>query len=101
VNPKEDAARTSFFSGLAARSQIIECPLWAFQVSVTKCSGAGECASVCMVNVFKTDPGGRCVVANEELCFGCMACVNQCAEDGVTVEPREARRYPTVEDLLR
>jgi NAD-dependent dihydropyrimidine dehydrogenase PreA subunit len=97
----EVAGRSSLLSGLAARSQLIDCPLWAYQVKVTRCSGVGECAAVCMVNVFRTDPAGRCVVANEALCFGCMACVSQCAENGVSVVPREARRYPTVEELLR
>jgi NAD-dependent dihydropyrimidine dehydrogenase PreA subunit len=88
-------------AGLAARAQLIDCPLRSFQVRVTKCSGIGECAAVCMVNVFGKDPGGRCIVINDELCFGCMACVAQCAEGGVTVEPRESHRYPSVEDLLR
>jgi coenzyme F420-reducing hydrogenase gamma subunit len=54
-----------------------------------------------MVNVFEKDPAGRCIVVNDELCFGCMACVAQCAENGVSVVPREARRYPTAEELLR
>ncbi len=91
----------SLLEGLAARSQITDCPLRAFEVRVTRCSGVGECASVCMVNVFATDASGRCTVVNEELCFGCMACVAQCADAGVSVWARDARRYPTVEDLLR
>lgn len=91
----------SFFEGLSARSQLIECPLNAYKVSVTKCSGIGECAAVCAVNVFGTDASGRCLVVKEELCFGCMACVAQCTEGGVNVGERDARRYPSVEDLLR
>ncbi len=91
----------TLLQGLALRSQIIECPLHAFTVRVTKCSGIGECAAVCPVGVFGTDAGGRCTVYNEELCFGCMACVAQCADKGVAVEAREARGYPTVDDLLR
>jgi NAD-dependent dihydropyrimidine dehydrogenase PreA subunit len=70
-------------------------------VTVLTCGGAGECAAVCPVGVFGTDSGGRCTVYNEELCFGCMACVAQCEERGVAVEPRRARRYPSVEELLR
>ncbi len=92
---------TSMLAGLAIRSQMVDCPLWAYSVNVTKCSGVGECAAVCAVGVFGTDSSGRCTVVNEELCFGCMACVAQCAENGVSVEPRESRHYPTVEDLLR
>ena len=91
----------SLLEGLAARSQLIECPLHAYTVAVSKCSGIGECAAVCPVGVFGTNSRGSCTVLNEELCFGCMACVAQCAEKGVRVEPREARRYPSVEDILR
>jgi MinD superfamily P-loop ATPase len=97
ANPR----RPTILEGLALRAQMVECPLHAYSVRVTKCSGVGECATVCPVGVFGTDSGGRCTVFNEELCFGCMACVAQCAEKGVMVEPRGARRYPTVEDLLR
>ncbi|MDE1854129.1 MAG: hypothetical protein KGI38_10365 [Thaumarchaeota archaeon] len=86
---------------MAARSQLIEAPLHAYAVQVSRCSGVGECAAVCPVGVFGTDLGGRCAVMNEELCFGCMACVAQCAENGVAVTPRDARRYPSVEELLR
>ena len=91
----------SFLAGFVARSQIIDCPLWAYEVRVTDCSGAGECAATCMVYVFTTDSAGRCTVANEALCFGCMACVSQCSASGVKEVPREERRHPAVADLLR
>ena len=97
TNPKNP----SVFEGLAARSQMVVCPLGAFSVRVTRCSGVGECALVCPVGVFGTDSDGRCTVFNQELCFGCMACVAQCAEKGVEVEQRSSRRYPTVEEILR
>ena len=97
TNPRTPA----LLEGLTARSQIIECPLGAFSVRVTRCSGVGECALVCPVGVFGTDSGGRCTVFHEELCFGCMACVAQCAEKGVDVEPRSSRRYPTADEILR
>ena len=96
-----DPRRPTFLEGIAARSQLVDCPLHAYTVRVARCSGIGECAAICPVGVFGTDAGGRCTVLNEELCFGCMACVAQCAERGVTVAPREARRYPSAEELLR
>lgn len=96
-----DPQAPTLLEGLGVRSQIIECPLHSYSVKVTACSGLGECASACPVGVFGTDSGGRCTVLNEALCFGCMACVAQCAENGVTVAPRKARSYPSVEDLLR
>jgi NAD-dependent dihydropyrimidine dehydrogenase PreA subunit len=96
-----DPKRPTLLEGVAARSQFVVCPFHAYTVRVASCSGLGECAAVCPVGVFGTDSGGRCEVVNEELCFGCMACVAQCADGGVKVAPRDARRYPTVEDLLR
>ena len=80
---------------------MVDCPFHAYSVTVLRCSGAGECADACPVGVFGTESDGRCTVVNEELCFGCMACVAQCAEKGVRVEAREARRYPTAEELVR
>ncbi len=97
----QNPRRPTLLEGLALRAQLVDCPLYAYSVKVIRCSGAGECAAVCPVGVFGTDSGGRCTVFNEELCFGCMACVAQCAEKGVVVEPRNARRYPSAEDLLR
>ena len=97
----ENPRTPSILKGLALRSQIIDCPLHAFAVKVSRCNGAGECAAVCPVDVFGTDALGRCMVFYEELCFGCMACVAQCAERGVTVTSRDARKYPSVEDLFR
>lgn len=76
-----------FLRGLAARTALIECPLGSFEVRVERCAGQGECAAVCMVNVFKTNERGECTVVNEALCFGCMACVAQCSEKGVSVVP--------------
>ena len=99
--PWRNPRAPTLLEGLAVRSQIIECPLRSYTVRVSGCSGVGECAAVCPVGVFGTDSGGRCDVLNEELCFGCMACVAQCAEKGVAVAPRDARRYPSVEELLR
>ena len=96
-----DPHNPTLLEGLSARSQIIECPFHGYTVRVSRCSGLGECAAACPVGVFGTDAGGRCTVVNEELCFGCMACVAQCAERGVTVDPRVSMRYPSAEDLLR
>lgn len=78
-----------FLRGLAVRTALIESPLGLFEVRVKRCTGAGECAAVCMVNVFKTNLRGECTVVNGELCFGCMACVAQCSENGVRVIPTE------------
>lgn len=96
-----DARAPTLLEGLSVRSQLIECPLHAYTVTVSKCSGGGECAAICPVGVFGVDGLGRCVVVNKELCFGCLACVAQCAEGGVKVEERPAGTYPGIEDVLR
>ena len=54
-----------------------------------------------MVEVFDTDSNGKCVVTNQELCFGCMACVAQCLDHGVMVSPRDIGEHLTVDELLR
>ncbi len=91
----------SLLKGLSVRSTITDCPLGAFKVIVTKCSGEGECASVCVVNVFRSGSRGECVVTNGALCFGCMACVAQCTENGVLVVQNETPEDLTLEDLLK
>lgn len=96
-----DPRAPTLLEGLSIRSQLIQCPLHCFTVAVSKCGGEGECAAICPVGVFGVDGGGRCTVVNEALCFGCLACVAQCAENGVRVEERLARRHPGVADLLR
>jgi NAD-dependent dihydropyrimidine dehydrogenase PreA subunit len=100
--PARSGDRTlGLLAGLAARSSLIDCPLGAFKVEVKWCSGRGECASACLVNVFETDQYGRCVVADAELCFGCMACVAQCLDNGAIITPTKAQEYLSVEELLR
>jgi NAD-dependent dihydropyrimidine dehydrogenase PreA subunit len=101
MDERGDRQMSAFFAGLARRSQLIECPLKAYVVKVLECNGDGDCVTACMVNVFAKDSDGKCVVVNDELCFGCMACVAQCLQNGVTVEPRDARKYPSVDEILR
>ncbi len=73
--------------GLAKRGQITDCPMGAFKVNITKCNGENECAKVCLVNAISTGQDGKCFVVDDELCFGCTACMAQCQENGITVSP--------------
>lgn len=86
---------------LSVRSTLTDCPLNAFKLIVTKCSGEGECADICVVHVFRKGPQGECVVTNGALCIGCMACIAQCMENGVTVIPNEPEDYLSIYDLLK
>jgi hypothetical protein len=78
-----------------------DCPFNALRVIVTKCSGEGDCAPNYAARVFTTSPKGLCVVTNGVLCFGCMAYVARCTENGVTIIPNEADEYCTLKELLR
>lgn len=87
--------------GLSARSGLTDCPLDAFRVVVTRCSGEGDCVGVCPARVFERGMDGRCTVVNDFFCFGCMACVAQCLDGGVQVTERASPRYTELQDLLK
>lgn len=91
----------SLLRGIGTRSALTDCPLNAFKVIVTKCSGEGECAAICMVDVFETGTRGECIVTNGALCIGCMACVAQCTENGVIVVPTNPKEHLTIDELLK
>lgn len=100
---KNNGNRTSqnLLQGLTLRTGITDCPLGSFKVIVKACSGRGDCASVCLVNVFEVNQVGECEVKNSELCFGCTACLAQCAEEHVVITPNNASQYMTIEELLK
>jgi NAD-dependent dihydropyrimidine dehydrogenase PreA subunit len=87
--------------GLTRRSTLTDCPLGAFKVEVTTCTGKGECADACFVNVFERNPFGQCTVVNEELCFGCATCLAQCSDGGVSVVPNDLGGFASPEELLK
>lgn len=91
--------RESLLRGLTLRCGMTDCPLGAFKVIIKACSGKGECASVCLVNVFETNSKGECIVTNSELCFGCTACLAQCTEH-VVIVPNDSKEEITVDELL-
>jgi NAD-dependent dihydropyrimidine dehydrogenase PreA subunit len=95
------AIERNILNGIGRRCNITDCPLGAFKVEVNFCSGRGECADVCVVNVFERNERGECTVVNDALCFGCMACVAQCQENGVAVVPTKPEQYLTLEEVLR
>ena len=93
-------SKQSLLQGLTVRSGMTDCPLGSFKVIVRACNGGGDCASVCLVNVFELNEVGECQVVNSELCFGCTACLAQCIEHHVVVIPNDSSEYFTVEELL-
>ncbi|TFH16989.1 4Fe-4S dicluster domain-containing protein [Candidatus Bathyarchaeota archaeon] len=61
-------------------------------VDLEKCTGAGVCKSVCPVDIYelvempKYDNEIKAVPERMEDCIMCMACVNGCPEQAITVE---------------
>jgi NAD-dependent dihydropyrimidine dehydrogenase PreA subunit len=92
--------QSNFLKGLSLHSMLTDCPLGAFKVTVEACDGNRDCVATCMVKVFETDSNGRCVAVNDDLCFGCMACLAQCLDAGVKITPREPPEHFTIEELL-
>ena len=58
----------------------------AFQVEVDqeKCTGCGECANVCPVEVYEIQDE-KSVPVNEEECLGCESCIEVCPSGAITL----------------
>ena len=59
--------------------------MWKVTVDKEKCTGDGECADVCPVDVYQLVEG-RAEPMNEDDCIGCESCVLVCDFDAITVE---------------
>lgn len=58
-------------------------------VDLKKCEGAGVCADVCPMNVYDiVEMGGekKSQPTRQEDCIMCLACVNSCPTQAITVE---------------
>ena len=58
-------------------------------VDLNACEGAGVCAEVCPMNVYdmvEVDDGKKASPARMDDCIMCMACVNACPTQAITVE---------------
>ena len=55
-------------------------------IDFDKCTGCGNCAEDCPMEVYDEPVDGKTVVARPEDCTQCMTCVNGCPEEAITVD---------------
>jgi len=55
-------------------------------VDQNKCSGCGECISVCPGGVFEFNDEGKSYPANPSECQECCSCVEVCPEGAIRVD---------------
>lgn len=59
---------------------------YAVKIDEDKCTGDGECVSICPMLVFEFDKEKKKVkVVRGEECQGCMSCVAVCPNNAITV----------------
>ena len=54
-----------------------------------KCTGCGECISVCPEEVYDLNDDGKSEPVNMENCSVCCSCVEACPEGAITVDECE------------
>jgi NAD-dependent dihydropyrimidine dehydrogenase PreA subunit len=54
------------------------------KVDVEKCVGCGECAGICLVDVYEIIDE-KSVPVNAEECLGCESCIEVCEAEAITV----------------
>ncbi len=59
--------------------------MYMVSVNADKCTGCGECVSVCPVDYLAVNDDGICEAVGDE-CEGCESCVAVCPEDAITVQ---------------
>ncbi len=51
-------------------------------IDYEKCTGAGECVTVCPVDIFSLE-NEKAVCKNVDECIECCACVSSCPNDAI------------------
>jgi len=52
------------------------------KISNNKCTGSGECAEACPMNIIELRDE-KAVITDVEKCIGCCACVNACPNTAI------------------
>jgi NADH-quinone oxidoreductase subunit F/NADP-reducing hydrogenase subunit HndC len=61
--------------------------VYVIKIDESKCEADGDCANICPVKVLELQESSpkRTVVVDADSCLGCMACVNTCTHQAITV----------------
>ena len=59
--------------------------MWKITINKEKCSGCGECLSICPGDVYELQEA-KAVIANPEECHGCRTCEDICPEEAIEIE---------------
>ena len=60
--------------------------MFIINVDLEKCTGCGECANICPVQVYELGPDGKTNPVNAGECVGCMSCVEVCPVQCIEVK---------------
>lgn len=52
-------------------------------IEQAKCIGCGRCTDVCPGNLLRLDAKGKALLRDARDCWGCTACVKECAVDAI------------------
>ena len=55
-------------------------------IDLDKCNGDGICVDVCPSGVYELDDKGKSKAVNPDECIECLACVDQCPENAITID---------------
>ena len=61
--------------------------VYVIAIEESKCTGDGTCVDICPVKVLELREGSekKATAVNADECLGCMACVNTCEHQAITV----------------
>jgi NAD-dependent dihydropyrimidine dehydrogenase PreA subunit len=61
--------------------------VYVIAIDEAKCTGDGNCVDICPVRALELREGSekKAAVTSPDECLGCMACVNTCEHQAITV----------------
>lgn len=60
--------------------------MYIITIDEDKCTGDGECVSVCPVEMFELQAGKAVIAGSADDCLGCESCVSVCPSGSITLQ---------------